>query len=196
MTRAWPTPGPDGVTGVSERRMLAVGTPGGVTSGFADLPDGGGLVRLAGSVLSLGEDEYRLWDASQLALAAGPLIEQARHDGVADPAAVLTELEAARLVVAHADEPDSVRSMAADLSARLTGRLIGNGPHQAPYFLVAPQGAAPRLRVGLVVYQFLLWADGRTSIAGLCAKIDTEAAGPGLDATKHVVSWIPLLMRA
>lgn len=173
-----------------------MGTPGGVTSGFAGLPDGGGLVRLGPGLLSLDEDDYKLWDASQLAPAAGPLLEQAGQDGVADPAAVLARLEAARLVVTYADEPAPVRDIATRLSARLTGRLIGNGPHRAPHFLVATYGAVPQLRVDAVVYQFLLSADGRTSIAGLCATIDTAAAGPAFDAERHVMGWIPTLMRA
>jgi hypothetical protein len=179
-----------------ERRVLAVGTPGGVTSGFAGLPDGGGLVRLSDRVFSLDEEDYKLWDASQLAPAAGPLLEQAGRDGVADPAAVLARLEAARLVTAYTDEPGSAHDLAATLSIRLTGRLIGNGPYQSPYFLVAPHGAAPQLRVDAVVYQVLLWADGKTSIAGLCARIDTAAAGPAFDAGRHVTGWIPMLMRA
>lgn len=179
-----------------ERRVLAVGTAGGVTSGFTDLPDGGALVRLGDRVFSLDEEEHKLWDASQLAPAAGPLLEQAGRDGVADPAAVLARLEAAGFVAAYADEPGPTRDLAAMLSVRLTGRLIGNGPYQSPYFLVAAHGAAPQLRVDAVVYQVLLWADGRTSIAGLCARIDTTAAGPAFDAGMHVAGWIPRLMRA
>jgi hypothetical protein len=179
-----------------ERRVLAVGTPGGVTSGFGGLPDGGALVRLGDSLSSLDEDDYKLWDVSQLAPAAGALLDQAGRAGVADPAAVLARLEAAHLVMAYADEPGPVRDMAARLSVRLAGRLVGNGPHQSPYFLVAAYGTAPQLRVDAVVYQFLLWADGRTSIAGLCAKIDTTAAGPAFDAARHVAGWIPTLMRA
>ena len=173
-----------------------MGTPGGVTSGFADLPDGGGLVRLGRSLLSLGEDDYKLWDAGQLAPAAGPLLEQAGRDGMAEPAAVLAGLEAARLVITYADEPEPVRDIAARLSVRLTGRLIGNGPHKSPHFLVAPYGAATQLRVDVIVYQFLLWSDGRTSVAGLCAAMDTKPPDPAFDAEGHVVSWIPALMRA
>lgn len=201
MTQAWSTPSPDATAGDArghrgERRVLAVGTPGGVTSGFTGLPDGGGLVRLGRSLLSLSEDEYRLWDASQIAPTAGPLLEQSGQAGVPDPPAVLAGLEAARLVMTYADEPSSMRRVAAGLSIRLTGRLIGNGPHRSPQFLVAPPGTAPQLRVDVVLYQVLLWADGRTSIAGLCAKIDTAAPDPALDAEKHVIGWIPPLMRA
>jgi hypothetical protein len=180
----------------SERRVLAVGTSGGVTSGFAGLPHGDALVRLGDRVFSLDEEEYKLWDASQLAPAAGPLLEEAGRDGVADPAAVLARLEAAGFVATFAGEPGPTRDLAAALSVRLTGRLIGNGPYQSPYFLVATHGAAPQLRVDAVVYQVLLWADGRTSIAELCARIDTTAAGPAFDTAMHVAGWIPMLMRA
>lgn len=201
MMYAWPAPGPDAADGDRpghrpERRILAVGTSGGVTSGFADLPDGGGLVRLGRTLLSLSEDEYKLWEASQVSPAAGPLLEQAGHAGVADPPAVLAELEASRLVMAYTEELSSIRSLTASLSLRLTGRLIGNGPHRSPQFLVAAPGAAPQLRVDVVVYQVLLWADGQTSIAGLCARIDTATPDPALDTEEHVVGWIPALMRA
>jgi hypothetical protein len=200
MTQSWPTPSPDAALGDTTgdgpvRRVLAVGTAGGVTSGFADLPDGGGLVRLGGSLLSLSEDEYKLWDASQAVPAVGPLLEQAGQSGVANPVAVLAGLEQARLVMTYADQPSSMRSVAAGLSARLTGRLIGNGPHQSPHFLVAAPGEAPQLQVDVVVYQVLLWADGKTSIAGLCAKIDTAVPDPAFDAEKHVIGWLPPLMR-
>jgi hypothetical protein len=180
-----------------EHKVLAVGTPGGITSGFPGLPDGGGLVRLGPGLLSLDEDDYKLWDASQLAPAAGPLLEQAAQDGVADPAAVLAGLAAARLVMSYADEPEPVRNVAAGLSVRLTGRLIGNGPYQSPHFLVAPYGGAtPQLRVDVLVYQFLLRADGRTSVAELCATLDTVPPDPGFVVERHVAGWIPALMRA
>jgi hypothetical protein len=199
MTSSWPAPSPaataDRTTGSgASPRILAVGTGGGVTSGFVGVP-AGGFVRAGSRMYSLSEDEYQLWDASQLAPAAGPLLEQAGHGGVADAAAVLAELEAARLVLTYTGQPGSWRSLAAGLTIRLTGRLIGNGPHQSPSFLVASSATAPQVQVDPVVYQALLWADGRTSIAGLCSRIDTRAAGPAFDAAQHVVSWIPRLMR-
>jgi hypothetical protein len=196
MMPSWPVPSSDGSADGTERRVLAIGTSGGVASGFAGLSDGDGLVRLGGSLLSLSEDEYKLWDASQLTPAAGPLLEQARQAGVADPVRTLLELEAASLVMTYADEPGSARRMATGLSVRLTGQLIGNGPHQSPHFLLSAGGAAPQLRVDVVVYQFLLWADGRTPIAELCARIDVAGPNPAFDAEMHVVGWIPALMRA
>jgi hypothetical protein len=180
----------------TERRALAIGTSGGVTSGFAGIRDGDSLVRLGGSLISLSEDEYKLWDASQLAPAVGPLLEQARQAGIPEPARRLLDLEAASLVITRADEPESVRSMAAGLSARLTGRLAGNGPHQSPRFLVSARAAAPQLTVDVVVYQFLLWTDGRRSIAQVCTEIDTGPEGASFDAAAHVVGWIPALLRA
>jgi hypothetical protein len=176
-------------------RVLSIGTGGGVASGFVDLPDGGGLVRVGSSLHALSADEYKLWDAGQLAPEAGTLLEQAGLNGVADPAAVLAELETARLVLTDTGEPGSRRALAAGLSVRLTGRLIGNGPHQSPSFLVAASGATTQLRVDPVIYQVLLWADGRTSLADLCVRIDTSAADPAFDVAQYVVGWIPQLLR-
>lgn len=200
MTQPWPEPSAELAAGVNERvaerRVLAIGTSGGVTSGFVGISDGDGLVRLGGSLLSLSEDEYKLWGASQLAPAAGPLLDQAGQAGVAEPDRTLLELEAAGLVITCADDPASAQQMATSLTARLTGRLIGNGPHQSPHFLVSARSEAPALRVDVVVYQFLLWTDGRRSIAQMCAEIDTGPHGARFDTAAHVVGWIPALLRA
>jgi hypothetical protein len=180
----------------TKRRVLAIGTPGGVASGFANMRGGDGLVRLGGGLMSLSADEYKLWDASQLAPVAWPLLEQASHAGVVEPTRTLLGLETAGLVLTCADEPDSVRRVTSGLSARLTGRLIGNGPYTSPRFLVSAHAAAPQLTVDVVIYQFLLWADGRTPIADLCAQIDLGESPPGFDAAAHVAGWIPRLLQA
>jgi hypothetical protein len=200
VTQPWPAPNAQPTAGVTERlaerRVLAIGTSGGVTSGFAGIRDGDGLVRLGASLRALSEDEYKLWSASQLAPAVGPLLEQAGQAGVQAPGRTLLELEAAGLVITCADDPASVQHMAAGLTVRLTGRLIGNGPHQSPRFLVSAGAGAPALRVDVVVYQFLLWADGKRSIAQICTEIDTGPQGARFDAAGHVVGWIPALLRA
>lgn len=195
MTSSWSVPGPAMTAGDTDRTVLAIGTQGGVASGFANMQDGEGLVRLGGSLMSLSPDEYKLWDASQLAPATGPLLEQASQAGVAEPARTLLGLEKAGLVLTCSDEPGSVRHLTTGLSARLTGRLIGNGPHASPAFLVSAHAAAARLTVDVVIYQFLLWADGRTPIADLCGQIDLGGSRPVFDAAAHVAGWIPRLLQ-
>jgi hypothetical protein len=192
MRPSWPTPD----LADAGRKVLAIGIPGGIVSGFTDVQAGEGLVRLGGNLMSLSPGEYQLWDASQLAPAIGPLLEQASHAGVAEPAQTLTELEAAGLVLTYGDEPGSVERVTTGLNARLTGRLIGNGPHASPRFLVSAHAAAAQLAVDALVYQFLLLADGRTSIADVCTRIDSGMPGPDVDAISHVASWIPRLLRA
>jgi hypothetical protein len=180
----------------AQRRALAIGISGGIASGFADIPDGGGIVRLGGGLLSLGEDESKLWNASQLVPTTEQLLEEAGLAGIADPGQTLAELEAESLVITCTDDRESIQRIANALTATCTGRLLGNGPHQSPRFLVGDGATAPPLTVDVVVYQFLLWADGRTSIADQSAKIDTQRLDPGFDAKVHVASWIPTLLRA
>jgi hypothetical protein len=165
-------------------------------SGFASVEEGEGLVRLGGSLMSLSPGEYKLWDASQLAPAFGQLLTQASHAGVAEPAQILADLEMAGLVLIYSDEPSSADRVATGLTARLIGRLIGNGPHASPRYLVAAHASAPQLAVDVLVYQFLLFADGRSSIAHVCTRIDTGKSGPDIDAVSHVASWIPRLLQA
>jgi hypothetical protein len=194
-SRSWPVPVPLPTDGTG-RRVLSVGTAGGITSGFVGLPDGAGLVRLGGSLLSLDEAEYQLWDAGLLAPATEPLLEQARQSGMAEPDRVLRELAEAGLVIDSAVDPASARHLAGGHAVRFTGRLVGNGPHQSPRFLVGAGTAAPPLTVDVVVYQFLLWADGRASITDQCARLDTGGVPWCSDAAAHVAGWIPALLSA
>jgi hypothetical protein len=199
MTQPGPAPSAastaDASQRVAQRRALAIGISGGITSGFADIPDGGSIVRLGGGLLSLSEDEYKLWQAGQLAPTTEQLLEEARLAGIADPGQTLAELKAESLVITCTDDRESIQRIANALTVTFTGRLLGNGPHQSPHFLVG-DGATPPLTVDVVVYQFLLWADGRTSIAEQSAGIDAQRLDPDFDTTVHVASWIPTLLRA
>jgi hypothetical protein len=85
MTQSGPAPSTEPTAAssqrVAQRRALAIGISGGTTSGFVDIPDGGGIVRLGGGLLSLSEDEYKLWNASQLAPTTEQLLEEASYEG-------------------------------------------------------------------------------------------------------------------
>jgi hypothetical protein len=177
------------------RRLLAVGTSGGVTSGFVGVPDGHGVVRLGAELIALDEEEYRIWTATRLALAVDPLLEQARLDGVADPAGTLAALESDGLVIAAADGQESARRIAGQITAVLTGELVGNGPHRSPQFSVRASAASPQLLVDVLVYQFLLLADGSAPIADLCTRIETVPPD-GADLVEHVTGWLPTLLRS
>jgi hypothetical protein len=55
MTQSWPAPSSAMTADGTERKEFAVGTSGGITSGFVGIRDGDGLVRLGGSLLSLSK---------------------------------------------------------------------------------------------------------------------------------------------
>jgi hypothetical protein len=192
MTGQWPEP-------VADRggpRVLSIGTAGGITSGFDGLPDGGGLVRLGDDLLSIDKEEYRLWDAGLLAPMRDALLRQARETGLREPEALLRELAEAHLVVEYAHEPAAIGLHASDHTARFTGRFTGNGPHRSARFLVGVGAAAPFLSVDVVLYEFLLWADGRASIAEQCARLATGGLPRGFSPVQHVVESLPVLLRA
>jgi hypothetical protein len=177
------------------RRMLAIGTWGGVTSGFAGIPEGHGVVRLAGNLISLDPDEHKIWAATRLALAEEPLLKQATLDGVANPFRTLADLQAEGLVIAAADGLESAHRIARQVTATLIGELVGNGPHWSPQFAVRASAASPPTMVDVLVYQFLLVADGSAPIADLCTKIGTVPPD-GADLVEHVTSWLPTLLRS
>jgi hypothetical protein len=181
---------------VAAQRMLAVGAWGGVMSGFVGIPDGHAVVRLADELISLDEDEYKIWTGARLSLAADALLEQARLDGVAEPARTLSCLQTEGLVIAAADGPDAARQFARKVTAVLTGDLVGNGPYRSPQFSVRACPASPQLVVDALVYQFLVVADGSAPIVDLCAKIEIKLPGPAVDVVAHVVTWLPFLLRS
>lgn len=186
--------GPAG-NGQAARRVLAVGVPGGITSGFAGLPAGAGLVRLGGTLMSLDEPEYRLWDAALVAPEVPALLGQASQFGIADPGALLDDLADARLVAEFPVRPPGPAALAAGLTASFTGYLIGNGPNESLRFLVRAGGSERQLPVDVIIYQFLLLTDGQAAIAETCGRIDPPAAA-GPDVTGHVLAALPVLLRA
>ena len=175
--------------------VLAVGTAGGVTSGFDGLPDGGGLVRLGGELLSLDREEYRLWDACMLVPTREALLRQARKSRVPEPEGLLRQLFDAYLVVEFDSDPRTIERHAYDLAARFTGRFTGNGPHRSDRFLISTGTAGPFWAADVVLYEFLLQADGTTCIAQQCTRLGAGRLPPGFSSIRHVVEWLPALLR-
>jgi hypothetical protein len=116
--------------------------------------------------------------------------------GVSEPQSLLRELAEAGLVVEYTREASALKGHAHVLTARLTGRLIGNGPHGSAQFLIEPGSASPPLALDVVLDQCLLWADGRSPIALSCERVGTSGLPHECDAIYHVAEWLPALLRA
>ncbi len=178
-------------------RVLSVGTAGGITSGFDGLPDGGGLVRLGDDILSIDEEQYRLWDSGLLAPKMSALLQWAAHAGIDRPDEQLRELLTDHLMVEQARDPDELLRQAAAHAVRFIGYFIGNGPSRSPRFLVkAGAEASSVLAIDVVLYQFLLRADGTVPIAELCARLDIDGMPDDVDPARHVMEQLPVLLRA
>jgi hypothetical protein len=167
---------------VSDARLLAVGTPGGAVSGFDGVAAGGGIVRRGGELFSLDAVRYRLWET----LCAAPTVA-ALYDAVDGADHLLAELRDDRLVVAWPDAGLATRH-----TVRFVGRCLGNGDGGGDVFDVGDATGRPQVRVDLLIYEFLLCADGAYSIAEQCARIPGQA----IDPVGHVVGALPTLMRA
>jgi hypothetical protein len=178
-------------------RMLSIGTAGGVISGFAELADGGGLVRLGDSLQWVDPEQYRLWDAGLLAPTRSALLEWAARVGISGAEGLLRALVADRLMVEHARDPAGMRRQAVAHSVRFIGYIVGNGSGRSPRFLIkAAAETSAVLVVDVALYHFLLWADGTTSMAEQCARHALDGLPDGIDAVRHVAGQLPILMRA
>src|SRR3954453_3175097 len=113
--------------------LIPIGTPGGVTSGFGDVPDRSGLVRLGDRIFSLDFDLYRLWQRAASVPQHDALLEWAVQEGIEDAEErVQTLLETGLLLNESAD----VSSRLSDLALCMLGELRGNGGDAAADFVV------------------------------------------------------------
>jgi hypothetical protein len=180
----------------SVRRVVSAGTAGGVASGFDSHPAGAGLVRLGRDLFSLDEEDYRLWDVGLVAPSREAVLRQAEAAGLACPDQVLDNLAEGGLVIDWAAETGPAPELVNRYTVSFRGYLIGNGPYMSPRFLVRAGTGAPTLVTDVLVYQFLLRADGVTSVADQCDQLDRTGLPLGFDVLDHVVSRIPALLRA
>jgi hypothetical protein len=181
---------------MGQARLLSLGVPGGIVSGVAGVRDGDGVVRLANEFVGLGQDEYRLWDAGFLAPRRDSLARWGADAGVTDPDQVIGVLIAGNLMAVQTDEPAAAAREATRLAVRLTGQLVGNGPHRSPGFPVrATAGDQSTVAVDALIYEFLLRADGMNSIAAQCAQMEALEAGLSAGLQEHVYRWVPILLR-
>ena len=172
--------------------VIPVGTPGGICSGFGEVPDGCGIVRLGGGMLALEPNPYRLWQAAAAAPQRGDLIEWALAESIQDPEALIQTLEEAGLLI---EERSGVEDRVGRLAIRLAGECHGNGGERGAEFTVIGRNGAA-LKVDLHFFEILLRSDGVSPVSILCNGLDR--AQPELDhppCLEALVVGLPLLVR-
>lgn len=194
---AWPHAGPVGNGAGEGTCLLPVGTPGGIMSGLDRLRDGGGIVRLGDQLLSLDATTYRMWDAIHVAPAKSALQAWASGlPGTETTGQLLQTLGDRKLIVDWTEDRRGCLALVHSHTVRFLGRCLGNGRRRGPAFLLGDSSSRPCAHVDLLIYEFLLWADGQEPIVDRCGGIDTRSSAVPVDPVQHVVAALPALMRA
>ena len=172
--------------------LLPVGTPGGITSGFEGIPDGSGIVRLAGRLGALESDQYRLWRAAAAAPQTEDLIAWATGKGIPDAADRVRQLVDAGLLL---EEGQAAAARIGELTLQLIGECLGNGAQVSPVFLVRGRGRSPQ-QVDGFLYEVLLHCDGSSALADICDKLDAPRSEPGyIPRITTLIDGLPGLVR-
>lgn len=171
--------------------LLPVGTPGGINSGFEDMPAGSGLVRRGGQLLCLDRGAYRLWRAAAAALQSDELLSWGSDLGITDVGGRLGELKEAGLLI---EETSDVHAVVGRLAVRLVGECLGNGTEIRPDFLVLGRNNT-QLRLDAFLFEILLRSDGVTPVAAICRQLD-ELRQPGQrPSIETLTAGLPALVR-
>lgn len=154
-----------------------------------------GLVRLGGQLMSLDLTSYKLWQA--LAVVPSEATARALATQVSAVGADhLSVLASNRLLATWSPDPSEAHVLAASHALCFTGACVGNGESPGPTFLVADAAGRPRVRVNVVVYEFLLAGAARASVAEECERLEFNRLGLPADPAAYVVAALPELMRA
>lgn len=177
-------------------RLLSIGNPGGIVSGFQQVPDGDGVIGLGGGFVHVDAPQYTLWGAGLLAPRRDALVRWGAASGIARTEDLIMEMVVDKMLMAHRPEPAEIARIAGWLTIRFVGHIAGNGPHRSPRFLIRPTAAAEQtIEVDAAVYEFLLKADGTTPMAAQCARLDVKIM-PSDEVAFHIYRWLPRLLRA
>jgi hypothetical protein len=169
---------------------MPVGTPGGVCSGFGEMPDGSGIVRLGEQIVAMDAPMYRVWQAAAVVPQAEDLINWAAREGIAEPEDLIESLSGAGLFL---EGQADVESRIAGLALCLTGACVGNGADRNPSFgLLGSDGA--RVNVDVRVFEIVLSANATVPLYATCAALD--GARPGEQPyLKTLAAALPILVR-
>ncbi len=170
--------------------LMPVGTPGGINSGFAALPDGSGIVQLGSHTLALDGERYRMWEFTANVPSTETLMEWATALGIDQPDGLLRTLKDAELIVEERADP---RILAGRVAIRFVGIGLGNGNDPASPFVLRGRDGS-RVQCGLFVYEALLRSDGVRSILAICDEIQTEAPSEASFLGETMTS-LPVLVR-
>jgi hypothetical protein len=172
--------------------LIPVGAPGGLNSGFTNIADGSGVIRLGGEILVVDPELYRLWRRAASAPAVAAMLEWAAAEEIADAEEGIDALLDARLLIA--ESPD-VSARLGELTLCVVGELLGNGVDRGAGFLVAGRNGG-RVEVGPFLFELLLRSDGVTPISALCESLDRASAHLGIGGTLNgLCESLPVLVR-
>ena len=172
--------------------LLPVGTPGGINSGFDELPAGSGIVRLGDKLMSLDLSHYRLWRAAAAAPQAEELVSWGTAEGINDAADRVSQLADAQLLIQDGPE---VQRRIGRLALRLLGECLGNGTDISPTFVVLGRNKT-QLQVDAYLFQILLRSDGVSPVSVTCDTLDAAQPGPGgRPSIETLTTGLPLLVR-
>lgn len=172
--------------------LVPVGRPGGINSGFEEIPLGSGIVRLGDKVMCLGFPEYRLWRAAAAAPQAEDLVAWGSAEGIDDAAGRLGRLRDAGLLV---EEGPDLRSQLGGITLRLLGECLGNGTQISPAFFVRGRTKA-RVQVDAYIFETLLRCDGGRPVSATCEQLDASQPRPdGRPCVESLIGSLPILVR-
>lgn len=172
--------------------LLPVGRPGGINSGFDGVPAGSGTVRLGRQLVHLDAASYRLWRTAAAAPERNRFVAWARSEGSTDAERRLIDLESEGLLL---EESPAMHLQVGNLTVTLIGECLGNGEEPTPKFAVIGRNNRP-VMVTPYVYEILLRSDGATSIAAICAVVESAwPADAGTTCLEAFCRVLPHLVR-
>jgi hypothetical protein len=172
--------------------VMPVGAPGGNNSGFADIEDGSGMVRLGEGILILAPESYQLWRWATTVPEVDELLALADQEGFERTQSLVEGLIESGLMIRQAAD---VRARMADLSISVVGDLLGNGSDPRGFFVITGRTGA-RVDVAIQCFEVLLRSDGTKTVGAICGRMQDalEAAAPR-PILEYVCDALPVLVR-
>jgi hypothetical protein len=148
--------------------LVPVGLGGGINSGFPDVPNGWGTIRLGDHLEHLDRASYRLWRQAAKAMSREQLIAWGTTNGIGFAKQLIDELVEPGLLV-DVGSPDGAALQR--LIPIMIGECGGNGAQISPDFSILGRRGA-HVRTDGLGFQFLLRCNGRHSVVELCDAVD------------------------